>query len=84
MQPAVASHRGFRRRSYPQLLGAHAPACLCTRLFTSSPCGAAACYPSARLEALRIRVEVHHLSLPSPSDQFALWAVAGSFRKQTS
>ena len=32
----VVSHRGLRRRSYPQLLGAHAPASLCTRLFTSS------------------------------------------------
>ena len=36
MEPAVVSHRELGRCGYPQLLGVHAPACLCTRLSTSS------------------------------------------------
>ena len=36
MEPAVASHRELGCHDYSQLLGVHAPACLCTRLSTSN------------------------------------------------
>lgn len=61
----VASHRGLRRYSCPQLLGAHAPACLCTRLFTSS-LNSASARPRARLDGLTDRVGVHQSVSPAP------------------
>src|SRR5882724_5515862 len=56
MEPAVASHRELGCHDYSQLLGVHAPACLCTRLSTSSRFPVLLCAYIAWLDGLTDRV----------------------------
>jgi hypothetical protein len=68
----IVSHRRLGRCGLPQLLGVYAPACLLTRLFTSSLNSASATPYSARLVSLTDRVRGPLRRFADSSDLFPL------------